>query len=151
MAPARSAHIAKCLLLLLLTTFGACRAKPSPTPVMTAASWAALGSELGVKFPASARLIGVERENGMDDMARTKVAIDAADLPAFLASTALAPSAFTPGTGGFLFGDQDWWDPNSALHLRSAQARLPSARVLNIGIDDGHPGVVNLFIVNHGT
>ena len=138
-------------LLVVIASLGACKAKPSPPPVMTAASWAALGSELGVKFPASARLIGVEREDGMDDMTRAKVAIAPADLSAFLASTPLAPSAFAPGSGGFLFGNQDWWDPNSALHLRAAQARLPSARVLNIGIDDGRPGVVFLYIVNHGT
>lgn len=118
---------------------------------MTTASWATLGTEVGVKFPASARLVGVEQEDGMDDMTRAKVAIAPADLPAFLASTPLAPSAFAPGSGGFLFRDQDWWDPNSALNLRASQARLPSARVLNIGIDDGHPGVVFLYIVNHGT
>lgn len=138
-------------LLSLIALLCACNSKPAPTPVMTAASWAALGKELGVKFPASARLLGVERENGMDDMARAKVAIAAADLPAFLASTPLAPAAFAPGSGGLLFHDRDWWGPDSALHLRTAQARLASARVLNIGVDDGHPGVVYLYLVNHGT
>ncbi len=140
----------RCLWLVILL-FGACKAKGSPAPMMTPASWAALGSELGVKFPAGARLIGMERENGMDDMVCAKVAIATVDLPAFLASAPLPTDAFSPGTAGFLFSNHDWWDPESALHLRTGQAKLPGARVLNIGVDDGHPSVVYLYVVNHGT
>ncbi len=136
---------------VLIVALGACKAKPSPTPPMTPASWIALGAELGVTFPPGARLVGMKRENGMDDMVCAKVAIAPETLPAFLASAPLAPETFRSGSRGFLLSNQDWWDPDSALHLRTGQAHMPGARALNIGVDDGHPGVVYLYIVNHGT
>jgi hypothetical protein len=42
-----------------------------------------VGREIAVAFPASATLIGVHRENGIDDLVAVKVEIPAADWPAF--------------------------------------------------------------------
>lgn len=110
-----------------------------------------LAREVGLKFPSSARLIGVGRESGIDDMVRFKVEIDPHDLAAFLATSPVAPEAFEPGAGGLLGPDQAFWDPSHAVRLRTGQAVLKNQRALNIGIDDGRPQVVVLYVVNHGT
>jgi hypothetical protein len=110
-----------------------------------------LGREVGLKFPADARLFGVGRERGIDDLLRFKVEIGAADLPAFMAASPVAQDAFEPGERGFLGPDQGFWDPNRAKHLRTGQAIVKNHRALNIGIADGGPQRVILYIVNHGT
>jgi hypothetical protein len=110
-----------------------------------------LAREVGLKFPSSARLIGVGRESGIDDMVRFKVELDPHDLAAFIATSPVPPEAFEPGPGGLLGPHQAFWDPSRAVRLRTGQAILKNQRALNIGIDDGRPEVVVLYVVNHGT
>jgi hypothetical protein len=110
-----------------------------------------VGKEIAVAFPASATLIGVHRENGIDDLVAVKVEIPAADWPALLARTPIDPSLFRPGERGLLGPDDGFWDPHKAAHLRTAQASLPNARALNIGYDDSRAGVFVVYVVNHGT
>jgi len=110
-----------------------------------------LGREVGLKFPADARLLGVSRERGIDDLVRFKIEMGAADLPGLMASTPIKPDAFEPGERGLLGPDQGFWDPNRARHLLTGQAVLKNNRALNIGIADGGPQRVILYIVNHGT
>lgn len=109
-----------------------------------------LGREAGLTFPASARLIGFNRENGMDDYLQFKVEIDAADFPKFQASSPIPDAAMKPGVGGLLGPDDGFWDPNRPKNLRTGQKSLPNARVLNIGVAE-HGAKVWLYIVNHGT
>jgi hypothetical protein len=122
------------------------RTPPPPPP-----SLADLGRELGVVFPPGTRLIGVERENGMDDLVSAKVEMKRADWPTFLASTPIHPASFRPGNRGLLGPDKGFWDPTHYPALRSAQAQVPDHRALNIAFDDSasDPGAV--FVVNHGT
>ena len=109
-----------------------------------------LGREVGLKFPPSARLIGFNRENGMDDYLQFKVEIDAADFPKFQASSPVPEAVMEPGEGGLLGPDQGFWDPSRAKDLRTGQKSLPNARALNIGVAE-NGAKVSLYIVNHGT
>jgi hypothetical protein len=115
-----------------------------------AATLEQLAREAGVQLPPAARLIGSARERGIDDLLRFKVEIPAAALPAFLATSPVSADAFESGEGGLLGPDQGFWDPSRAQRLRTGQQLLPGQRALNIGIDDGRPDVVTLYIVNHG-
>ncbi len=120
-------------------------------PIQSAPTLADLAQQSGVKFPPSARLVGPAREDGIDDLLRFKVEISAGDLPAFLATCPVPADAFEPGEAGLLGPDQGFWDPGRAKRLRTGQKILPGTRALNIGIDDGRPDVVAVYIVNHGT
>jgi hypothetical protein len=143
------------------TGSGACRRDPpaeergvsvsggGPKPVRALGD---LGREVGLVFPAGARLIGVERENGMDDLLALEVEIKSSELAAFLERSPVKAADLQPGEGGLLGADHDWWAPGRAVNLRTGQARLPGARVLNLGVADGHrPGTTVLYVVNHGT
>lgn len=111
----------------------------------------ALGQELSVTLPPSTRVIGVERENGMDDLIGAKLEISESEWPGFIASTPIQPDAFRPGSRGMLGDDHGFWDPEKAPGLRTAQAVLPGARALNIGVSAAVNGTVLVYIVNHGT
>jgi hypothetical protein len=93
----------------------------------------------------------VTRENGIDDMVMFKVQITPKDLRSFMAGLPVPADAFEPGEGGFLGRDQGFWDPSHAARLRTGQVILKNQRALNIGIDDGRPGMVAIYVVNHGT
>ena len=110
-----------------------------------------LGRELHVTFPPSTRVIGVERENGMDDLVRAKVQIAEGDWSQFLGTTPIKSDSFRPGPRGFLGQDHGFWDPHQAAGLRSAQAILPGQRALNVGVTTPSDGKLTLYIVNHGT
>jgi hypothetical protein len=101
-------------------------------------------------FPPSARLVGQHREAGMDDYLQFKVEIEAADLPAFEASSPIPKQAMEPGEGGLMGPDHDFWDPHRATTLRTGQKSLPDARALNVGIAESGSKVA-LYVVNHGT
>jgi hypothetical protein len=144
-------------MVVLSTAEGGCRRgdKDQERPVSretkpAPASLDELAREVGVTFPASARLIGFNRENGMDDYLQFKVEIDARDLPKFQASSPIPEEAMEAGEGALLGPDQGFWDPHRARNLRTGQKSLPNARALNIGaVERG--AKVSLYIVNHGT
>jgi hypothetical protein len=110
-----------------------------------------VGKEIAVAFPANAKLIGVHREKGIDDLVAVKVEISAVDWPGFLAGTPIDASLFRPGERGLLGPDEGFWDPHRAKNLRTAEATLPNARVLNMGYDDSGGSVLVVYMVNHGT
>jgi hypothetical protein len=140
------------LIAAMAAGLGCPRRSPEQTPPPTAeATLADLGRDVGLTFPADARLLGVSRERGIDDLVRFKVEMGAADLPALLASTPFKPDAFAPGEGGLLGPDQGFWDPNRAIHLLTAQAVVKPRRALNIGVADGGPQRVIVYVVDHGT
>ena len=110
-----------------------------------------VGRELGVTFPAGTKLIGVDREEGMDDLVGAKVEMKRADWPAFIASTPIKPGAFRPGNRGLLGTDRGFWNPGAYAGLRTAQAQLAGARALNVGYDESDQEIIAVFVVNHGT
>ena len=108
-----------------------------------------IGKEVALTFPSSARLIGVHRERGMDDLVAVKVEMDAADWPGFLGRTPVDATLIRPGERGLLGPDEGFWDPHQAKNLHTVEATLPNQRVLNIGYDDSRKGVVVVYVVNH--
>lgn len=111
----------------------------------------AAAKAVGLELPAGAQVVGIHRENGMDDLVAVKLEVPAADWAAFLARTPVDPRLFRPGERGLLGPDDGFWDPHQARSLRTAEASLPGARVLNLGYDDSRPGVIVVYLVNHGT
>jgi len=111
---------------------------------------AELGTEVGLAFPPSSRLLGVSRENGMDDLVMFKVELPRRDLASFLATCPVPADEFEEGSAGLLGPDQGFWDPSKALHLRTGQI-VRHARATNVGVDDGRPEIAILYIVDHGT
>jgi hypothetical protein len=109
------------------------------------------GKEVGLVFPAGSKLVGVHRERGIDDLVAVKVEMPASEWPGFVAQTPIDPALFRPGERGLLGPDDGSWDPHKARNLRTAQAALPGARVLNLGYDDSRGSVLAVFVVNHGT
>jgi hypothetical protein len=148
-----SLRLAAAATLTLLGAPGACHRKEPPvtTQSTNAPTLADLSREVRVSFPSSARLIWVGRESGIDDLVSFKVELDPVDLPAFLAASPVPRDAFNPGEGGLLGSDTGPWTPNQAARLRTGQVIREHQRALNIGIDDGKPGVVVLYIVSHST
>lgn len=114
-------------------------------------SLAALGTELNLRFPPSTRLIGVRRENGMDDIVQVKLEMAREDVALLVEQTHIDPASFYPGTGGLMGPDQEFWDPHQAPALRTGQADRPGGRALNLGIDDSRPGAAVVYVVEHGT
>jgi hypothetical protein len=92
-------------------------------------------------FPTAARLIGVHREWGIDDLIAAKVEMPVSEWPTFLAKTPIERDRFSPGEQGLLGPDDGFWDPHQAKVLRTAQTLLPGGRTLNIGYDDTAPDV----------
>jgi hypothetical protein len=111
----------------------------------------AIASELNVVFPASAHLLGVTRERGIDDLLEAKVELGAADLPAFMAHSPVKAAVLEPDRLDLLGTDHAWWDPGQAKHLRAAQALVGNGKAFNLGVADGAAGVIVLYLVQHGT
>lgn len=146
-------------LAMIMASVSACsneqpRADPKngrTTMTTHAATLEDLGRELGLAFPPSSRLLGAERDEGMDDLVRVKIVMPRAEWAMFVKTSPVQPEVMDPGTRGFLGPDHGWWDPNRAPGIRTGQAQLPGARYLNIGVDDDGGPVVTVYIVNHGT
>ena len=146
----RCAAFAARLLVAPALFAGGCRDKG--TVMNRAAETDSLGNlalELKLTFPASTRLVGVDREEGMDDRVRVKVEMSPSDVTAFLGQTPIEPSSFRPGARGRLGSDSGFWDPSRASKLRTASVARDN-RVLNIGLDETRPDVTAVFIVDHG-
>ena len=108
-----------------------------------------VGKEVGLVFPDGSKLVGVHRERGADDLIAAKVEMPAAEWPGFVAQTSIDPALFRSGERGLLGPDDGFWDPHKAKNLRTAEAALPHARVLNLGYDDSRGSVLSVFVVNH--
>jgi hypothetical protein len=120
-----------------------------PEPPATIAS---LNAELPVHIPKGSRLIGVHRENGLDDLIQVKLEMSAADLPSFLASSPLAERPLDTWDRRVILGpDHEFWDPESVPTLRTAETIYPGARGFQIGVDQRTPGVVVVYLIDHGT
>jgi hypothetical protein len=143
------------LVLAMLGAPAACHRKETavtrPSEDAPSPTLSRLAHEIGLTFPASARLIWVGRETGIDDMVSFKVEIAPADLPGFLAASPVPADAFAPGEGGLLGSDLGLWNPSQAVRLRTGQVVRADHSALNIGVDDGKPNIVVLYIVSHGT
>jgi hypothetical protein len=111
-----------------------------------------LNAELPVYIPESARLLGVRRESGMDDLIQVKLEMSAVEFATFVASSPLARQPLESWENNGIWGfDHDFWDPHRVPNLRSAETGYPDARSFRLGIDERKPGVVVVYLVDHGT
>jgi hypothetical protein len=111
----------------------------------------AIGSKIGLTFPASARLLDTNSERGLDDSVRVEVEMSAADYDAFIAASPLAGESFMAEKRFLLGKNAGDWDPESPASLATAQVRLPNASVINLGADRSRAGVVVAYIFWHET
>ncbi len=136
------------LLILLLVAYAALpRAeKAQPDTVHS------LSQELGLAFPPSTRLLGVRRENGMDDLIAVRLEMPESDFAPFLRTTPILAVELTPKNNYRLGSTVDEWEPSKALGLKTGFAWLEKEhRALYIGVAPAQDGWVVLFVVNHGT
>jgi hypothetical protein len=136
-----------------LAGFAACRhGERTVSDDRLAESIDALSAEVGLKFSPSTHLLGVHRmTRGIDDAIQAKVELPMAELPALLSQTQIDAESFEPGTGGLLGPDDEFWDPHKASSIRTGQGKRPDGRVINVGIDEGKPGVAVVYIMVHET
>ena len=130
----------------------ACKPRVKQDPAQNSQeALAAVGKEVGLSFPEAAKLVGVHRERGADDLIAVKVDMPASEWPGFLSRTPVDPSLFRAGERGLLGPDQGFWDPHKAKNLRTVETSLPNGRVLNLGYDDSRGAVFAVYVVNHST
>lgn len=111
----------------------------------------ALAAEIKIVFPPSARLIGIARERGIDDLVEAKVELSGVELPLFFSVSPVKGEALEPDRLDLLGTDHSWWDPGRAKNLRAAQVLVGKGKVFNLGVAEGATGIVVLYLVQHGT
>lgn len=109
-----------------------------------------LSRELQLSLPKGTRVLGVDRESGIDDMVRAKVEVSRDDLAQMLAPLPLTTDKFRAGAGR-LGSDGGFWNPHATPGIRYAQMRLSGGRALHVGYADAGQDRVVLFLMNHGT
>ena len=109
----------------------------------------ALSDELALKLPANTQILGVERQQGMDDMVRTKLRLTRTDFEQFRASVPVPEDVMEDDAGALLGPGPAWWKPPA--NARVGQAPVGNGRVLHLGIEDAGSGNVIVYLVNHGT
>jgi hypothetical protein len=132
----------------------ACRRDKEDAP-MTMTDIATLEKDVGLKLPRSARVLGVIRDGrlgGMDSAVYAKLEMPVADWEGMLPGAPFRASDMVGRDRVLLGNDKGWWDPQHPADLRAVQAVLPNGRTLNVGLDDrSRPGMVVLYVMNHGT
>ncbi len=111
---------------------------------------AALSKRIGVPLPESTRVIGVEHQQGKDDMIRAKLEMPRADLEAIGSALPIDPSKLRPGVGR-LGIDRNFWNPSEYQDLRSGSVVLEGARGFHLGVAYLADGTAVVFIMSHGT
>lgn len=109
-----------------------------------------LSEAVGVRFPAGSRVVGVERQHGIDDLLRARVAVGREKVAEFEAGSPVSRQYMEDDAGALLGQGPTWWVPSPSA--RVGQTQLADGRVLHIGIGDkGEQGLVDVYVVNHGT
>ena len=109
-----------------------------------------LSRDLGVRLPASARIVGVRRTRGIDDAIFVKLELPKDGWQELLAASPIKDSDLIAESRGYLEPNDGWWDPASQPSLRAAQVNLPGGRTLNLGADTNRSGAVVVYLMNHG-
>lgn len=147
--PALCRGRASCRVWLWLAMTAGCGAGDAGRDVGPSMSAAALSSALQVPLPAEATVLGVEHQQGMDDMVRAKIAVPRAHFTDFRRRIPVPPAAMEDKAGALLGTGPSWWAPDPST--RVGQAPLDAGRVLHLGIEDTGKPTVLVYLVNHGT
>ena len=70
---------------------------------------------------------------------------------AFLSHAPLSEIDFSEDKRYLLGPDDDWWDPERPESPPTAQAALPNAEFLNVGVDRSDPARFVLYLMWHQT
>ena len=110
-----------------------------------------LETSIGIEFPPGTRLIHVERNSESDALIRAKLAFTPTQWASFVASSPLDHDTFEEGQRYLLGTNVAGWNPQDSATLPTAQAWLPGAKVLDVGVDRSNPDQFLVFLVHHGT
>ncbi len=141
-------------LILLIATLLACNTDSGEDAVNTATTSAQLqeiASFTGLRFPDGITLIRYEREMESDALIRAKFIFTPSQWHSFLNQLPFEPNAFDNEQRYLLGANFDWWNPQDASQLPTAQAHLPDAQVLDVGVDHSDPQHLVVFLVWHRT
>ena len=108
-----------------------------------------LQRELGFAVPEGARVLWIERENGIDSIIRVKLEMSKLDFDTMAASVPIVDGDLRSGPGR-LGRDKGEWNPRTTVGLRSTQLALPDASFMNVGVAET-AGVLTVFVMRHGT
>jgi len=120
------------------------------TPSKNEVDLDALAKELGVALPPTTRVLGVDRQEGRDDMVRAKLEVPKTDFEEAGNRWPIDLEKLRPGVGR-LGVDRGFWNPSQYQELRSASAIVEGARGLHVGVASSGEGPVIVFVINHGT
>lgn len=109
----------------------------------------ALSHELGVVIPSEAKVLGVKRESGVDDLVRVKLLLPPGALGRFAGGLPIGLDTLRPGVGR-LGSDDGFWNPHAMPKIRSGSKPLSDGQYLIVGVADGADGTV-VFLAKHGT
>ncbi len=138
--------------MVLFTTAHACdTGAPILKPEQPSSPLAEIQKFTGTLFPYGATVIRYERQMESDALIRAKLFVTPAQWQGFLGCARLEPDAFEEEKRYLLGSNTDWWNPRDSRQLPTAQARLPGARVLNVGVDRSDPERILVFFVWHRT
>ncbi|MEE4379496.1 MAG: hypothetical protein V2J55_18575 [Candidatus Competibacteraceae bacterium] len=110
-----------------------------------------LATSIGISFPAGTKLIRYDSDFGSDGLIRAKLVFTPAQWTRFVDESPLDPETFEEEQRYLLGTNVEWWNPEDPAELPTAQASLPDAKVLNVGIDRSDPNLITAFLVWHGT
>jgi hypothetical protein len=110
-----------------------------------------LEESTGIGFPQGVTLIRYERDLGSDALIRAKLAFTPEQWTSFVNASPLDPDTFEEEQRYLLGTNVGWWNPQDPPALPTAQALLPDAKVLNVGVDQANPNRITAFLVWHGT
>ncbi len=94
-------------------------------------------SKMRITFPKSTRALNISKvTGGPDDQIFLKIEIDRKDLDSLIKHSPFAGLELRSDRR-FLLKERtlSWWDPDSVRSYKSAEARLPDAKYLNILLD----------------
>ena len=94
-------------------------------------------SKMHITFPKSTRALNIYKvTGGPDDQIFLKIEIDRKDLNSLIKNSPFAGQELRSDRR-FMLKERtlSWFDPDSARNYKSAQARLPDAKYLNILVD----------------
>ena len=140
--------------MVLVVTLFACdnrKGEQSLNPQTNSAALKEIEEFTGVQFPEGATVIRYGREMEFDALVRAKLVLTPSQWQSFLGHLLLDPSAFEEDQRYLLGSNFDWWNPQDAKQLPTVQARLPDAKVLNVGVDQSDPQHLLVFFVWHET
>jgi hypothetical protein len=110
-----------------------------------------LSSKIGLTFPPGTQVLGVRELRGQDDAILLKVKLGKDQWGSFLASSPFKDKIFSEGKRYLLGPNDDWWNPKQPETLPTAQAALPNAKILNLGVDQKDSTEVIVYVMWHET